>query len=234
MPDLRIGHFCYNYGRIIMNIENNLLVPFKTLKAAREYVEGFSDPKKMPGWSYGLPTDMCKTGMILKKIPTSVCSDCYADKGFYTVYPAVKAAQYRRLNSIDKPRWVEAMIYVMTHAKAILKDNVFRWHDSGDIQGVEHLDKIVQIAQATPNIQYWLPTKESAWIQNYNKPIPKNLVIRLSGSFVDGKPPKYTNTSTVVSNEDDATCRAFDNGGECGECRQCWDGSVKNVSYFKH
>ena len=217
-----------------MNIENNLFVPFKTLKAARAYVEGFSDPKKMPGWSYGLPTDMCKTGMILKKIPNTVCSDCYADKGFYIVYPEVRAAQYRRLNSIDKPRWVEAMIYVMTHAKAILKDNVFRWHDSGDIQGIEHLDKIVQIAQATPDIQYWLPTKESAWIQNYNKPIPKNLVIRLSGSFVDGKAPKYTNTSTVVSNEDDATCRAFDNGGECGECRQCWDNSVKNVSYHKH
>ena len=86
-----IVHTCYNYGRIIMNIENNLFVPFKTLKAARAYVEGFSDPKKMPGWSYGLPTDMCKTGMILKKIPASVCSDCYADKGFYAVYPAVKA-----------------------------------------------------------------------------------------------------------------------------------------------
>ena len=218
-----------------MDIQNNLLlVPFKTLKAAIDYVGRFSKPKKMPGWSYGLPTDMCKTGMILKKIPTSVCADCYADKGFYTVYPEVKKAQYRRLDSIDKPQWVEAMIFVMTHAKAILEDKVFRWHDSGDIQGVEHLDKIVQIAQATPDVKYWLPTKESNWIQNYSKPIPKNLVIRLSGSFVDGKPPKYANTSTVVTNKDDATCRAFENNNECGDCRQCWDSSVKNVSYFKH
>ena len=96
------------------------------------------------------------------------------------------------------------------------------------------MDKIVQIAEATPDIQYWLPTKESNWVQNYDKPIPKNLVIRLSGSFVDGKPPKYAHTSTVVTNEDDATCRAFENNNECGECRQCWDSSVKNVSYFKH
>ena len=217
-----------------MNIQNNLFVPFKTLKAAQEYVGGFSKPKKMPTWSYGLPTDMCKTGMILKQIEDSVCADCYADKGFYAVYPAIKDAQYTRLNSIDKPQWVEAMIFVMTHAKKILESKVFRWHDSGDIQGIGHLDKIVQIAQATPDVKYWLPTKESAWIQNYKKPIPKNLVIRLSGSFVDGKSPKYANTSTVVSNEDDATCRAFDNDGECGECRQCWDFSVKNVSYFKH
>ena len=218
-----------------MDIQNNLLlVPFRTLKAAQEYVGGFSKPKKMPSWSYGLPIDMCKTGMILKKIPNSVCAICYAGKGFYTVYPEVVRAQYRRLDSIDKPQWVEAMIFVMTHAKAILKDKVFRWHDSGDIQSVEHLDKIVQIAEATPDIQYWLPTKESNWVQNYDKPIPKNLVIRLSGSFVDGKPPKYAHTSTVVTNEDDATCRAFENDGECGDCRQCWDSSVKNISYFKH
>ena len=219
-----------------MDIKNMLgQVLIDTLKAAKDLVGGFSNPKKMPGWSYGLPTDMCNTGMKLKVIPNTVCSDCYADKGSYQMYPAVKVAQYRRLDSISHPQWVEAMIYAMTHSKQILRDKVFRWHDSGDIQGLEHLDKIVRIAIATPDIKYWLPTKESNWIQKYDKPIPKNLVIRLSGTFVDGKEPiSWSHTSTVVTDKDKATCRAFENGGMCGDCRQCWDGTVKNVSYFKH
>ena len=219
-----------------MDIKNMLVqVLINTLKAAWDLVGGFSKTKKMPGWSYGVPTDMCNTGMKLKEIPNSVCADCYADKGSYRRYPAVKVAQYRRLDSISHPQWVEAMIYVMNHSKQILRDKVFRWHDSGDIQGLEHLDKIVRIAIATPDIRYWLPTKESNWIQKYDKPIPKNLVIRLSGTFIDGKEPtSWSHTSTVVTNKDAATCRAFENGGMCGDCRQCWDGTVKNVSYFKH
>ena len=219
-----------------MDIKNKLgQVLINTLKAAWDLVGGFSKTKKMPGWSYGVPTDMCNTGMKLKEIPNSVCADCYADKGAYRRYPAVKGAQYRRLDSISHPQWVEAMIYVMNHSKQILRDKVFRWHDSGDIQGLEHLDKIVRIAIATPDIGYWLPTKESNWIQKYDKPIPKNLVIRLSGTFVDGKEPmSWSHTSTVVTDKDKATCRAFENGGMCGDCRQCWDGTVKNVSYFKH
>ena len=219
-----------------MDIKNKLgQVLINTLKAAWDLVGGFSKTKKMPGWSYGVPTDMCNTGMKLKEIPNSVCADCYADKGSYRRYPAVKVAQYRRLDSISHPQWVEAMIYVMNHSKQILRDKVFRWHDSGDIQGLEHLDKIVRIAIATPDIKYWLPTKESNWIQKYDKPIPKNLVIRLSGTFIDGKEPtSWSHTSTVVTNKDAATCRAFENGGMCGDCRQCWDDTVKNVSYFKH
>ncbi len=126
------------------------------------------------------------------------------------------------------------MVFIMKNQKTVKDSGLFRWHDSGDIQGVEHLDKICQIAYETPEITHWLPTKESNLVMNYTKPIPKNLVIRLSGSFVDGKPPKYAHTSTVVTNEDDATCKAFENDGECGDCRQCWDSSVKNISYFKH
>ena len=219
-----------------MDVQNNLFSAIRTLKDAMALVGGCSNPKKMPGLSYGLPTDECHTGMKLKVIPNTVCYGCYADKGHYKQYKiAVKKAQYRRLESISNPLWIKAMIYILNHSKSILDTGVFRWHDSGDIQSVEHLDKIVRIAIATPDVKHWLPTKESNWIQKYANPIPKNLVIRLSGSFVDGKEPiSWSHTSTVVTDEDKATCRAFENGGECGDCRQCWDDTVKNVSYFNH
>jgi len=126
------------------------------------------------------------------------------------------------------------MVYIMKHQKAVVNSGLFRWHDSGDIQSQAHLDKIVQVAKATPNIKYWLPTKESNIIQNYKGVIPKNLIIRLSGSFIDAKPPKYKNTSTVVSKKNNATCKAYNNFGKCGNCQKCWDSSIKNVSYLNH
>jgi len=32
----------------------------------------------------------------------------------------------------------------------------------------------------------------------------------------------------------DQTCKSFDNNGECGECRKCWDKGIKNISYLAH
>jgi hypothetical protein len=122
----------------------------------------------------------------------------------------------------------------MKHQKSVVNSGLFRWHDSGDLQSMEHLQKIVDIATATPDIKHWLPTKESNLIKNFKGVIPENLIIRLSGSFVDGKAPLYKNTSTVVSNKDKATCRSFENDGQCKDCRKCLDSSIKNISYLNH
>jgi hypothetical protein len=96
------------------------------------------------------------------------------------------------------------------------------------------LQKIVNIAIATPNIKHWLPTKESNLIKNFKGVIPANLIIRLSGSFIDGKTPVYKNTSTVVSNKDNATCKSFEHNGQCNTCTKCWNSSIKNISYLNH
>ena len=37
----------------------------------------------------------------------------------------------------------------------------FRWHDSGDIQDVKHLEDIVEVTRQTPEIMHWLPTLET-------------------------------------------------------------------------
>ena len=29
-------------------------------------------------------------------------------------------------------------------------------------------------------------------------------------------------------------CKAYTRGNQCGDCRACWDKTVKNVSYKKH
>jgi len=218
-----------------MNIQNNLTIPIKTLKQATQIIGGYTTTTKMPTISYSISAKDCITGSKLRCLKNSVCSDCYALKGNYVRFGKnMEKAQNKRLKAITSKDWTNAMIYIMHNQKRVVNSGLFRWHDSGDLQSIEHLQKIVDIAKQTPNIKHWLPTKESKFINNYKGDIPKNLIIRLSGSFIDGKAPIYKNTSTVVSNKNKATCRSFENNGQCKDCRKCWDSSIKNVSYLNH
>jgi hypothetical protein len=115
-------------------------------KEAWTLVGGLSKPSKMPGWSIGIPAKECKTGGKLQQVKGSVCYDCYALKGCY-VFKVVQEAQYRRLKAISSPQWVEAMATLINSKKP----DVFRWHDSGDVQDLNHLKKIYEVCQLTPS-----------------------------------------------------------------------------------
>ena len=190
-------------------------------------VGGLSKPSKMPGWSIGIPAKECKTGAKLRLIPDSVCEGCYALKGCY-VFKVVQEAQYKRLRAISHPDWVLAMATLINSKKP----DVFRWHDSGDVQDVQHLEKIFKVCELTPSKRHWMPTRE-AWIKDHMHKAPANLVVRFSSPMVDQGPVKsWANTSTVSTKS--RSCPAPDNNNECGDCRACWDPLVKNVEYGKH
>ena len=190
-------------------------------------VGGLSKPSKMPGWSIGIPAKECKTGSKLRLIPDSVCSECYALKNCY-MFKVVQEAQYRRLEAIQHPDWVLAMATLINSKKP----DVFRWHDSGDVQDVQHLEKIFEVCKLTPAKRHWMPTRE-AWIKDHMHKAPGNLVVRFSSPMVDQGPVKsWANTSTVSTKS--RSCPAPDNKNECGSCRACWDPLVKNIEYGKH
>jgi hypothetical protein len=149
-------------------------------------------------------------------------------KGCY-VFKVVQEAQYKRLAAIKHPQWVIAMVYLISSKKS----KFFRWHDSGDVQDLKHLAKIFKVARLTPDVQHWMPTRE-AWVKPYLSRAPKNLLIRFSMPMVDQPAAaSWPHTSTVVSGEG-RTCPAPDQNNACGDCRACWDPSVKNVAYGKH
>ena len=180
----------------------------------------------MPGLSYSLPAWECQVGSRLRAVKGSVCSGCYALKGNYTRYPAIKAAQYYRLQSLRHPKWIPAMV------AQIKRQKYFRWHDAGDVQSADHMNKILTVCRLTPGTSHWLPTQERPYLPA-PEDVPDNLVIRLSGSKIDGPPPSaWSHTSSVVTKS--ATCPAPSQGGKCRECRACWTKSIKNVSYGKH
>ena len=122
-------------------------------KEARKITGGLSKPSKMPGPAHNLPAQACITGAKLVKIPGSVCAGCYALKGRYR-FRNVQDALQRRLQALQDPRWVDAMVTLITG------EAWFRWHDSGDIQSQEHLKKIFEVCKRTPGTRHWMPTRE--------------------------------------------------------------------------
>ena len=194
-------------------------------KAARQITGGLSAPGKMPEGSYNLPASACQTGAKLAQIPGTPCHGCYALKGRYN-FSNVQQALRRRLKSLMHPLWTVAMT-VLVKGK-----NHFRWHDSGDIQSVDHLKKIFEVCNNTPGTMHWLPTQERKYLPLGS--YPKNLVIRLSNAKNNTAPGQaWTHWSTVVD-KGFHSCPAQSQGNKCGTCRACWDPKVKHVTYPKH
>jgi len=224
------------------------------IKEAKTITGSMTRTSKMPGLSYSLPAWECKTGAKLVKIPGSVCAGCYAMKGNYTRYPAIKAAQYVRLKAITDPRWVGAMV------TQIKRQKFFRWHDAGDIQSADHLQKIFEVCRLTPDTKHWIPTREAQFLKDVNpEEVPENLIIRMSSHMIDQGPVSFWPwTSTVVNEKNKSTCpapytdkkgkvhtatqmKAYTPAqkkeldfGHCGNCRSCWDRNTPNVEYGKH
>lgn len=202
---------------------------------AIKLVGGLSDTSKMPGQSFGLPTVNCITGEKLAKIPDSICSKCYAKKGFYKTFAnTVLPAQQRRLAALDDPQWVMAMV------KLLARENWFRWFDSGDLQSLQMLHNIAEVARRTPHCRHWLATRERHFVSQFLKlsVVPDNLCIRVSATFADVpvKPIKGVNAGNVHHKQPPVgqPCPAPQQNGKCETCRACWDKTVPTVSYKEH
>ena len=142
------------------------------IKEAQAITGSMTRTTKMPGLSYSLPAWECKTGSKLRKVKGSVCASCYALKGNYTRYKAIKAAQYVRLEALKDQRWIAAMV------AQIIRQKFFRWHDAGDIQSPEHLQKIFRVCELTPETRHWMPTREAQFLKDIDpETVPKNLII---------------------------------------------------------
>ena len=221
-----------------------------TLKAAIAVAGPLGYPSKMPGTSYGISAKACITGAKLAKVAGSVCHGCYALKANY-LYPSVQSAHAVRLAGLASPLWVAAMVTLINYSQTLtykrgrkklgkLAKGFHRWHDSGDLQSVEHLTKICAVAAMTPKIRHWLPTREMGIVKAYVAKggiIPANLVIRVSATMVGGPAPKAWGTTSSVHNRAPANghaCPAPQQEGKCGACRACWSPEVANVSYHLH
>ncbi len=213
----------------------SIAAPIRSKAAAIKITGSLGKPSKMPGLSYGISATLCKIGSALAKVKGSTCENCYALKANYA-YPSVKAAHEKRRAGIEDPQWADAMVYLIGSSG----ETYFRWHDSGDLQHLQHLINIVKIAEALPAVSFWLPTREKALVNSYLRSFgafPSNLVVRVSAAMVDSAAPAdYDHTSTVHNAAAPVgfACPASKQGNKCMNCRACWNRDIKNVSYLQH
>jgi len=220
-----------------------------TARLAQETAGTLGFPSKMPGTAYGIPAKACRVGSKLALMAGTVCSDCYALKGNYT-FPSVALAQERRLAGIDHPRWAEAMVRMIRSAHgldgrkphaSVRSPGWHRWHDSGDIQSVDHLRRICDVAKATPEIAHWVPTKEMSILKRFiaeGNELPSNVTVRLSSYEIDAAPsktwPLTSSVYTAAPRDGAHACPAYKQSGQCGDCRACWSRDVREVAYPQH
>jgi hypothetical protein len=229
----------------ILNIRRNKAGKM-LIKSANEVIGGLSAPSKMPGAAFSLSILVCHIGSLLRKVVGSTCYKCYAARGNYaraTVKRAVKRRLFKLRKAIKHAAY--RALYIEAFVELLRNEEEMRWHDSGDIISVEHLELIAEIARQTPWCDHWLPTKELGrvikWLDQGHK-LPDNLCIRVSGYMIDEIPkglPKGINSASVHSDRDrgkknDCPAVRFHTTCDGANCRKCWDRKVKNVSYGMH
>jgi hypothetical protein len=205
-------------------------------RLAEKITGGLSITQKMPCPSFGIPATRCKLGELLAHKEGSIChpSNCYAKRGRYR-FSAVQRKLEERYRGLFHPLWTPAMVFLIRW----YCDRYFRWMDSGDLQGETHLRNIRTVAEHTPEIQHWLPTREAAIVRSVEE-FPGNLTVRLSGHWIDGKAPDWPTTSTVAreahreASMGSHACPSRKQGNRCDDCRACWDGEVGQVVYTLH
>ena len=209
------------------------------LQEALETIGGLSKTSKMPWYSYSIPAQRCKVGSKLASVKGTVCNGCYALKGYYrfTKVHAALEKRYQKLMNTNREKFVEAFVLVLetkyNNQKGVKEDR-FRWHDSGDVQSYEHLEMICEIARKTPFLRHWLPTKEYTLISMFpSELIPSNLQIKVSHpkigvTFAKGTYSGYDISTVGYEGDDVAQCNAQHQDGECRECDACWKPGAVN------
>lgn len=218
-----------------------------TLKAAQSDAGKISlGNGKMPGSTFAISATKCKVGGKLAQVKDSTCSRCYALK-LEKLRPSVHQgwlSNYEKAVSLinsSPDKWVAACVFQIERAFKKSGEPFHRWFDSGDLQSVAMLEAICKVAEKTPNIAHWLPTRESGIVKAYKANggvIPSNLVVRVSSVMIGDKPISgHANTSTVHRKKEGHTghaCPASMQGNNCGDCRACWNPNVSNISYPLH
>ena len=215
------------------------------VKDAKEIASISNRNSKMPGSTFAQDSFACNVGERLSKVKGSVCEGCYARR-IQKMRPAVHKGWTRNLAQWQaykhKPEvWVKACVFQIERMAKKSNDPYHRWFDSGDLDSLDQLIAIANVALDTPKINHWLPTREIAIVKEYLAwcgSFPDNLAVRVSAPMVGDKPLKgHALTSTVHKGKGKAyghACPAPSQGNACGDCRACWSKTVPNVSYKKH
>jgi hypothetical protein len=166
----------------------------------------------------------------------AACSGCYATTGMYH-FGAVKAVRADNKEAWQDAGWVSLMV------KSLAKAKFFRWFDSGDLYSLGLAEKVLQVMEATPHVQHWLPTRMAKFekfqpVLAQMQALP-NVMVRFSSDSVTGEFTPGVHGSTIIHDAESApagvtVCGAYNHGGKCNGCRACYSKDVAVIGYPAH
>lgn len=213
----------------------------------------------MPCRSWSLPAEKscpASKASVVKHGLNAVCKSCYAMAGNYRMNH-VKEAQSSRfswvMNSLvqnDGDEFVSALIRMISDDVNDRGEPIFRVHDSGDLFNHAYVHAWGRIADALPDVQFWIPTRSHSLpllLESIRKLAARpNVVVRPSALTFDEIPPVVDGLAagtTVIrslpvldSLPGVRLCPKTDprdGRNNCEDCRSCFDGS-EPVAYLKH
>jgi hypothetical protein len=143
--------------------------------------------------------------------------------------------------------WVETMVAAIAETGC----EYFRVHDSGDMFSSRYAEAWLEVCIRLPHVRFWIPTR--AWQQpsgplavfdpllNTLRKLAQlpNVTVRPSAlNFGDYAPVvsglHAGSTAAMPDVFRARQCPAYAQGGQCGDCRACWDEKDMPVSYCRH
>ena len=195
-----------------------------------------SKASKMPCRSWSLQAlDTCPASKDASGNLVPACSGCYATTGNYR-FKNVKAPREHNRQDWKRDSWVSDMV------KELDNDRYFRWFDSGDIYDIRLAYKILAVAEQTPWVKHWIPTRMHKFskfesVIRWLEALP-NVVVRLSSDSITGETIEGNTTSTIATLDNvpsgAVVCEAYTRQGKCDTCRACWDKETAVVCYIGH
>lgn len=175
-------------------------------------------------------TEMCKRRCFAKKNET---------------FKTVRDSRHRNLDETYKDTFVSDMIkhfeYHLQRPKAKDKLIIVRIHTSGDFYNLDYFDKWVKVSEHfknNKNIMFQAYTKSMPILKQYKD--TKNINIHLVWSIWHDTPKEYTESAlelglqTFTALPKDEIEIAVTNGaflceGDCGNCKECYTGTSKEI-----
>ena len=179
----------------------------------------------VPSWSLQA-VDTCPGAKTKGGALVEACKGCYARQGHYAM-PNVQNTRAFNKKDWQRDTWIDDMV------SAIRDYRYFRWFDSGDVYCVELARKILEVVKRTPWCNHWLPTRSykfpkiKAMLEEINA--QPNACVRYSSDRISSYDKEHGSVITRHGLLPGTTlCKA---NPTCGDCRACWDKSVKVIAY---
>ena len=179
---------------------------------------------------------------------TDICSkNCdYADSKICYARNNPRMRIYLKKKYANNEKLLNSKNFVSVIKKEILLSNFrkVRFFSSGDLYELSHLEKIIQLCQELPKIDFWLSTHNDYVLNSYyefKRNTLDNLNIILSNKAINQEFPEFLKlfwntkniyTSQTTNKKNKSNCHSSINHESCGSCENCFN--KMNITYFLH